>query len=565
MLQALHVHNFALIEDARVEFTEGFNILTGETGAGKSILIDAFGIVLGARASSSFIRTGEDSLWVQAVFSPDADGSVKEKLTEILKEQGIEEDEALFLRRSVNKNGRSQSSINGVQVPLAVLRRVSACLVDVHGQHENQELLRSRTPMKLTDNYGGQSLRGKKAAYMEIYRRYRQAEKELLDLETKGSDRERLMDRLDWEINEIKAANIVVGEEERLKEEAGVLRNGHKISAAINKAYNFLDKDGGALEMLAEAREEAATALRYDDAVQPLYDLLDSTWISGEEARSQLRDYVDNKDFDEERMQEVQERMDLLYRLSKKYGGDEEHILEYLEKAEKQYALLEDVDLAIEEAKKKLRKLKAEIETAAAELTEERKKSAALLSEKITGHVQDLAMPHAAFSIEVEEEADYTPSGRDRLEFCFAGNKGEGMHPLGQVASGGELSRIALALKTVLADSSHVPSMVFDEIDTGVGGVTAQKMAEKMALIAVNAQVLCITHLPQIAAFAERHIYIAKGTEEGRTFTKLSVLDRQGRIEEIVRMTAGDRATLAARENAEELLKAAAAYKMSLR
>ncbi|MBQ9635301.1 MAG: DNA repair protein RecN [Acidaminococcaceae bacterium] len=556
MLQSLHVHNFALIEDAKVEFYDGFTIFTGETGAGKSILIDAFSIVLGGRASSGFVRSGSDAFWVQAVFD-----TADERITALLREQGIEAEDFLFLKRKVTAAGKSQSSVNGVQVPLAVLKQFAALLVDIHGQHENQALLQAKAPQLFTDAFGGKNAEKLLAEYREAFQNYEAAKQYLVQLEEKGSQRERLMDRLSWEIQEIGEADIRAGEEAALKDEAKLLQNSGKIMNALQQAYAGLEQEDGALARLAEIKEQIAVALRYDARLQAVSDGIESAWIAADDACSQLQDYVDNQNYDQSRMTEVQERLDLLYRLQRKYGTGEETVLQYLEQAKEQYALLQDLDNRIVKAGKELAGMTDVLEKKAKELTELRRKNAELLCGEVKQHIHDLAMPDGDFQIGFAEKEEYTADGKDRMEFLFSANAGEPLQPLSQVASGGELSRLALALKTVLIGISGVSTMVFDEVDTGVGGVTAQKMAEKIALISRQGQVLCITHLAQIAAFADRHIRIQKETEGGRTVTRLSVLAHDGRIRELVRMTAGEHVTKAAQENAEALLQAAAEFK----
>ena len=559
MLQSLHVHNFALIEDAAVEFTGGFNIFTGETGAGKSILIDAFGIVLGGRASASFVRSGADAFWVQAVFNV-----TDPRVEALLAEQDIEAEDFLFLKRRVTAAGKSQSSVNGIPVPLTVLKQFGQLLVDIHGQHENQLLLQPRAPRELTDAFGGEAAKSVRKAYQVQYQNYEEAKAALQKLEEQGSQRERLMDRLSWEIQEIGDANIKVGEEEALREEAKLLQNSGKIMTALQNASNRLEQEQGALSQLAEIREQIANAARYDERLQPVYEGIDSAWIAADDARSQLQDYVDSRDFDPARMTEVQDRLDLLYRLQRKYGNGEEAVLAYLEQAQEQYALLQDLDSRIANAQKEVKAITGKLAENAKQLTRLRKQNADKLCRSVETHIKDLAMPDGKLQIRFTEQPDFTPEGKDKMELLFSANAGEPLQPLSQVASGGELSRLALAVKTALMDSHSAGTMVFDEIDTGVGGVTAQKMAEKLALISGKGQVLCITHLAQIAAFADRHIRIQKETRDNRTSTHLTILDKKGRVQELVRMTAGEHVTKAAEENAAALLKAANEFKETL-
>lgn len=561
MLQALHVHNFALLEDAKADFTQGFNVFTGETGAGKSILIDAFGVVLGGRASADYVRSGTDGLWVQAVF----DISGQKAIKELLKEQGLEAEDDLFLKRQISSAGKSKAFVNGVQVPLTFLRQLGARLVDIHGQHENQALLKAETPRVLTDAFGGAELSKAKAVYTEIYTEYVAVKKKLEKLLSDNEHQDLLLDRYSWEIKEITDAKLVVGEEESLEDEAKLLRNSEKIITSVNKAHSFLDSEKGILSRLALAKDELRYAACYDERLREFAEALDSSWITLDDCRSELSDYLSSSDFNEEHAAAVQERLDTIYRLQKKYGGTTEDVLEYLAATQVKQEELQNIADTIAATEKKLQDITKKLTQAAAVLTKERQRSAKVLGEQITKHIRDLAMPNGSFVIELTELDKFTAEGRDGLGFMFSANMGEPLNDLEKVASGGEISRIALAIKTVLMNQGDVPTMVFDEIDTGVGGVTAQRMAEKIAAISTVGQVLCITHLPQIAAFADNHIHIEKVSADGRTATVLTTLVQQARVEEIVRMTAGDNRSFAAYENAKQLLSSAEAVKESLK
>ena len=558
MLQSLHVHNFALLEDAQAEFSSGFNVFTGETGAGKSILIDAFSVALGARASADYIRSGADSFWVQAVFEV----TEASPAAPLLAEQGIEpEDGQLMLRRQVNSSGKGRAFVNGVQVSVAFLKRLGGALVDIHGQHENQALLREDTPRLLTDAYGGAVLAAALEAYKAEHAEFVRLKKLLQRLQASDAEQERLLDRCQWEMREIEDAKLKAGEEEALSQEARLLQHSEKIIGSVSSAYNYLDEEKGVLARLAQAKTELAAAARYDERLQALCDGAESAWLTLEDCRQELGDYLSRSEFNSQRATAVQERLDLIYRLQKKYGGSTQEVLAYLERVKEKYEELQNLAAAIADAEKKLAAIKKRLLTAAGALTAARREAAQRLGKAVTEHIRDLAMPDGQFVISVQPAAKITAEGLDELSFQFSANLGEPLNALEKVASGGELSRIALALKTVLIAQGGVGTMVFDEIDTGVGGVTAQRMAEKIAVIAGRGQVLCITHLPQIAAFADRHIYIAKESTGGRTATTLTVLDKAGRVEELIRMTAGASASAAARENACELLQGAAEFK----
>lgn len=561
MLQSLHVHNFALLEDAHAEFTPGFNVFTGETGAGKSILIDAFGMVLGGRASVDYVRSGTEGLWVQAVF----DIANQEDIKNILREQGIEAEDDLFLKRQISAAGKSRALVNGVQVPLAVLKQIGTALVDIHGQHENQALLKPEAARLVTDAFGGASLLAALAAYKKEYALYVEAQTKLAQLQQDNAKQDLLMDSYAWEINEITKASLVVGEEEGLEAEARLLQNGERIIKSVNAAYEQLDEEDAVLSRLARVRDDLVYAARYDERLATFAEAVDSAWINLDDCRSELADYLSRSDFNEERATEVQQRLDTIYRLQKKYGGSTEAVLAYLEATQEKLEQLQDIAAALEKAQRELAQATKRLSVAAATLTQERERSAAALSQSITTHIHDLAMPNGSFKIALAPLERFTSTGRDAVRFLFSGNLGEPLNDLEKVASGGELSRIALAMKTVLMHTAQVGTMVFDEIDTGVGGVTAQKMAEKIAAIATVGQVLCITHLPQIAAFADNHIYIEKRSSEGRTATVLAVLDYNQRLQELVHMTAGASTSRAALESATELLLAADDVKKSLR
>lgn len=561
MLQSLHVHNFALLEDAHADFTAGFNVFTGETGAGKSILIDAFGMVLGGRSSVDYVRSGTDGLWVQAVF----DISSQPEIKALLNEHGIDEDDDLFLKRQISAAGKSRAFINGVQVPLAVLKNVGARLVDIHGQHENQDLLHPDAALKLTDAFGGDKLAAAYAEYKKLYDVYVALEKHLRQLEEENEQQDLLLDRYAWEIKEISEANLKLGEEEGLEEEARLLQNSERIMQAVNTAYNHLEAEDAVLARLAHVRDQLQYAARYDSRLASLAECADSAWITLDDCRGELSEYMASSDFNGERAAEVQQRLDIIYRLQKKYGGTTQAVLDYLAATQTKYAELENIALTLEQAQKAVAEAVVKLGRAAAVLTEQREQAAKLLAERITLHIRDLAMPDGVLQIACEPLEKFTAQGRDALHFMFSANMGEPLAALEKVASGGELSRIALAVKTVLMNRGDVGTMVFDEIDTGVGGVTAQKMAEKIAAISGVGQVLCITHLPQIAAFADNHIHIEKQSADGRTATVLTVLDYNGRLQELVRMTAGAAASRAAFESATELLAGAREVKRSLR
>ncbi|NLH45801.1 MAG: DNA repair protein RecN [Acholeplasmataceae bacterium] len=566
MLKSLHIHNFALIADTRIELEPGFNVFSGETGAGKSILIDALGIALGSRASTEYIRDGEDHYWVQAVF----DISGLQSILPILLEYGIEVDEDfLFLRRKVLKSGKSVTMVNGVQVPLSLLQKLSEQLIDIHGQHENQRLLKAGEPLNLIDLYGSEDIDDLLSDYKVKYNDYISISQELERLNSQNVDREKISERLEWEINEIESAKLFSGEEEALQETAKKLTNSTKIMSAAAAAYDLLNgnENGiqGVLDSLSEARDKISSALAYDKELEVFYSAFDNAWLTLEDARQSLSNYIEKDDFDPAYLTEVQERLDLWYRLKKKYGNSFEKIQGYLSDAKEHLSELSLITDRIDNKKSQLKVLSETLKKIANELTSARTLIAAKFEKLVTQHIRDLAMPQGKFQVVLTKKAELGSSGSDDAQFYFTANLGQEARLLSKVASGGELSRIALAIKTVLLEKSGVPTMVFDEIDTGVGGVTAQKMAEKIAIIASVRQVLCITHLAQIATFADNHLYIEKIVENNKTSTSVKTLDAKERVTEIMRMAGGNNISEASRINAEQLLLMAEKIKNDLK
>jgi len=564
MLSSLHVHNFALIEDAVIEFTPGFNVFTGETGAGKSILIDAFSIVLGNRASTDYIRSGADSYWVQAVF----DLSGQPQILSFLEGLGIEnQEDSLFLRRRVLASGKSQAAVNGCLVPVNILSKIAERLVDIHGQHENQQLLHQGAPLEMVDVYGGTGLQSALVEYQGIYKEHETAAQEFARLLEKNTNQQEIIERLQAEITEIENAHIIPREDEILREQVQKLSNSGKILEAVNLAHNLLDgaeHKAGVLDLLTEAGAAVDKVREFDPSLQGVYEGLDNAWLTLEDVRQTLGEYIASGDFEPTQLTTIQERLDLLFRLKKKYGGTLDSVKEYLDKAQEEYANIAFLDRNLELAQKKMLELEKQMLAKAEALTAYRKKAAEKFAQLVTTHIKDLAMEQGIFQTSFTLKEMCGLQGRDSVEFLFSANLGMEAKPLQKIASGGELSRLALAIKTVLLEKSGVSTMVFDEIDTGVGGVTAQKMAEKIAIIAKRRQVLCITHLAQIACFADNHLHITKANKNQSTVTIVNTLDHEQQVEEIMRMTGGTSTTASARKNALELLAMAAQIKQDL-
>lgn len=564
MLKTLTVWNFALLEHVEIEFGNGLNILTGETGAGKSILIDALGAVLGARLSSEAIRTGCDWLRVEAIF----DIANESELHELLSEEAIDdENDDLIITRQITTKGRSAILVNGCHVTLAILKKIGEYLVDIHGQHENLALLKTENQFALLD--------GSDEAIQEIKNNYAIDYSETQEirklLESKKNAAQNSMERIDmlkWQEQEIENAKLQKGEDIELEEKIRKLSNSEKISENIGKAYDLFegtDETDGILSMTAQAKNHIEAMSRYDKSLDESIPMIENAICELKEAFYNIRDYQETLDFDEGMLDNLQGRMETIDRLKKKYGNTLDEILSYHDKIKEEIASFENYDNDIEQIEEKLDKKQKETEKEAEKLSAARHDAAKRLENEIGKQIVALGMPDAriAFSL---EDVPLTSNGKDSLTILFTANVGEEARPLSKVASGGELSRIALAIKTVAAsDGSMAGSMVFDEIDTGIGGRTAQMVAERIVSVSQYKQVLCITHLPQIASMADCHFYLSKVSDGGKTSTNVSRLSGEERAREIARMASGADATEAALLNANEMIDNAEAKKKELR
>lgn len=556
MLKSLTVWNFALLEHVQVEFEPGLNILTGETGAGKSILIDSLGAVLGARMSADMVRSGCDWLRVEAVFSLE-DESLG--LHELLTQQAIDDaDKELIITRQLTRAGRSTALVNGCHVTLAVLRQIGAYLVDIHGQNENLALLKEENQFHLLDGYDP-DLSEALAAYECVYREWREKKKAYAEKQQASREYAQRLDMLHWQDKEISEANLKPGEDEQLEADIRKLSHAEKIVGSVEESYQLLEGGGGnglgVLPALSQVKKDLEEIGRFDDALANAQKMVEEAYISLQEASYELRDYGESVEFSPERLNQLQSRIDVIYRLCKKYGATLEDVLAHQAKVEQELTEIENYDEDIAALEKEIAALEEKLRQKAAELTRLRTAAAKDLSAAIEEQLFALGMPKARFHIRVEQAEDYGANGRDDVAMFFSANPGEAEKPLQKVASGGELSRIALAIKTVASSrDSSVPSMVFDEIDTGIGGRTAQMVAERIALVAQYKQVLCITHLPQIACMADAHLYISKRTVEGTTATQIRPLSERERISEIARMASGADMTTASLDNAREMV-----------
>ena len=560
MLKTLHIENVAVIEKVTVELGEGLNVLTGETGAGKSIVIDALGAVLGGRTSRELVRSGEPSALVTAVFSA-------ENVTDWCEDAGIEpEDGELFLMRKITADGKNTCRVNGVPVSVSQLRALGLRLLDIHGQNDGQKLLDERYHRQYLDSYGRPE--AEYLAYRAEYDKYCAIKKEIDSLRIDERDKEFRIDTLKYQINEIKKANIKVGERDEKTKRRQILANAEKLSGLADTAFFAIygaDRSDGVLSMLQDAERAVSSAGRYSEDFAALEKELSDLRYTAEDIAERIRDLRDDLDYSAEELDDIESRLSLLRKLSVKYGSTEEEILAYLENAETELDNIEYADDKIAKLEKDLKKQTEITRTAAEKLSYARKRAAETLEKRIANELSGLSMPKVLFRVVLDATEDFTPTGCDEVRFEMSANAGEKPGRISRIASGGELSRIMLAMKNVLAENDDIGTMVFDEIDTGVSGIAAQRVGEKLATLAGKKQVICVTHLPQIAAMADEHYEIKKNERDGRTFTGITRLDSRTRLNEIARLTGGDNVTETTLRSASEQVAAADAFKTAVR
>ncbi|MDF2628147.1 MAG: recN [Symbiobacteriaceae bacterium] len=590
MLLEIAIEQFALVEYVRLQFAGGLNVLTGETGAGKSIILDAVQAVLGGRTSADVVRSGEDRAVVEAVF----DLAATPDKAHGLREMGIpvEDDNLLVVRREIARAGRGSIRANGRTITVGMLREATEGLVDLHGQHEHQSLLSVEKHLELLDQYGGSLLQmegksldlldrygggplmGIREPLSEVVRDLAKVHGELQALLGDDRDRARKEDLLRFQVEELTAARLKVGEEEELEQERQVLAHAGKLKLTAATAHGHLYEGGGrqlsAVDMLGRVKSDLEDVLRHDPSLGEAVELVGSALIQVQEASHLLADYRDRIDDNPDRLAKVESRLDQIGSLKRKYGDSVEEMLTYLAQIQQELDRLTHSQELIDGLKVEEARLGARAEELAAQLTRARREAAGQLSAKVVRELADLGMANARFEVVVEHPAGasfhhVTHRGWDRVEFLFSPNLGEPLKPLARIISGGEMSRIMLALKVILAKVDGVPTLVFDEIDTGISGRAAQAVGEKLARIARDRQVLCVTHLPQVAALADNHFLIAKTAEAGRTVTNVASLDDEGRTDEIARMIGGAEVSPFTIEAARDMLRQADRQKQGLR
>lgn len=557
MLSLLHIENIAIIESADISFDGGFNVLTGETGAGKSIVIDAISAVLGERTSRELIRTGAKSAVVNAVFT----GSLP---TGWLEDNGFPVDEELMLQREIQGDGRNVCRVNGRPLTVAQLRQLGRQLLNIHGQHDGQQLLDPDCHLGYLDSFG------KTAPLLEAYRSSYHAmsdlRKRISELEMDEAERSRRVDTLEYQIRELERAELRPGEDEELDARKILLRSSGKLMEAIQEAQFALsggEDNQGACDLISEAEGAIRSVTRLSPQLGELGEKLTALRYAADDAAEVLRDFADEFDFSPEELDQLEGRLDVIYRLKKKYGPTVAEMIDYLERSKAELEQIQDADDTIQRLEKELDKARKETAKQGAALTKARKQAADDLQNRVQEELRQLDMPKVQFVTDFAPSAGQDgmdDTGMDQVQFLMSANLGEALKPIQKVASGGELARIMLALKNVLAEDDGIGSLVFDEVDTGVSGRAAQKVAEKMADVARRKQVLCVTHLPQIAAMADTHFSVEKGEKKGRTFTNVARLDKEGRVEELARLIGGAAVTDVLRQSASELLEQAEAY-----
>lgn len=548
MLIDLKIENIAVIERAEIDFDSGLNVMTGETGAGKSIVIDAINAVLGERTSRELIRSGAESAKVYATFA-----DINEETERILDEMGIEKmpDKTLVLNRSISASGKNICRINGCPSTVSALKEIGAGLINIHGQHDSQALLSPDKHCGFIDLLAeNSSLRGE---YKTVFTNLVSVKKELDSLYDSRDEKAARLDYLNFQINEIEQANVRNGERDELSKEKELLQHSGKVIKSLEKAYASLSDDNGILAGLEECAHELGTASKYyadaENSAKGIrgisYELADYL--------AEIRNLIDGFDYSPERLSEINERLDFIYRLSMKYGATEADIIATLEKAVAERNAIEVSDERIAELEEKLYALSDEIKILSSKLTESRMKAARAFEKSVKEELEFLDMPKVTFVVDRKQTA-LTSKGADAIEFLISANPGQEPRPIAKIASGGELSRIMLAIKNVLSDKDDVATLIFDEIDTGVSGSAAEKIALKLHQVSKGRQVICVTHLARIAAQADRQMKITKSVDEDKTYTKIDTLDFEGRAAEIARITAGENVTALQLETAKEML-----------
>ena len=549
MLQNLHVKNLALIDETEVEFSNGLNILTGETGAGKSIIIGSINLALGERVPKEVLKDNGEAAFVELIFSVE-DENTKRQL------QSLEidlEDDMVILSRKIT-NGKAVARINGEAVSASKLKEVASLLIDIHGQHEHQSLLSKKKHLDILDAYSKNSLGDKKDRLWNCYQEYRKLKEEWEHSNTDSEERNRELSFLEFEVKEIHDAKLMVGEDDELEEQFKKFSNGRKIMEAVSHAYSATEGEGEcASELIGRALREISSVSMYDKDIEDLENQLAEIENLLHDFNHELSSYISSAEFDEETFYQIEKRLDLINHLKSKYGHTIEEVLTTCEEKETRISVLNDYDSYLNKLQSALKDKEQELKVLSEEVSKIRIDKSVELCELIVKALQDLNFLDVTFTMRFETLEHYTANGMDDPEFMISTNPGEAVKPLGKIASGGELSRIMLAIKTVMADADAIETLIFDEIDSGISGRTAQMVAEKMNVLGRNHQIICITHLPQIAAMADAHFLIEKSVDNGATHSNIYKLDEATSVHELARMLGGVEITETVYQNAKEM------------
>jgi DNA repair protein RecN (Recombination protein N) len=572
LLAELSIKNFAIIETLSISFDKGLTVLTGETGAGKSIIIDAIHLLVGGRGSAEFVRYGETKAEIEGLFLLDDE---THPCYEKCAEFGIDISEGMVvLRREISVNGKSVCRVNGKLVTIAVLREIGATLVDIHGQHEHQELMNPDKHLPLLDQYGGDEIASALEEYQAVYKKYEQLKKQLQKLSENEQQMAHRLDLLKFQLDEIQKAQLKPNEDEELMEEKVKIMNFQKIYQALKNSYEALFGEQRGLDWIGLAMSHLDDVTHIDTAFKEAYETISNSYYLIEETAYKLRDQLEQLEYDPERLDFIEGRLNEINHLKRKYGRTVSDILEYAERIAEEIETIEHRDSHIHKLQKELESVTADLLIEAKNVTKVRMKYAKVLIDSIHQELKDLYMEKTQFDIVFTKRegsfdnplldgvpVNFHRDGIDIVEFYISTNVGEPLKPLAKVASGGELSRIMLAMKSIFSKHQGVTSIIFDEVDTGVSGRVAQAIAEKIYRVSVNSQVLCISHLPQVAAMADTHLFISKETVENRTKTSVKALTEEEKIKEIGRMISGVEITDLTKEHAKELLELATKIK----
>ena len=549
MLSQLFIKNVAVIESASIDFENGFNVFTGETGAGKSILIDSINAVLGGRTSRDLVRTGTEKAVVSAVFT-----DISKETESLLEELGYDIEDELMISREISAEGKSVCKVNMRPATAGVLKQLSSVLIDVHGQHDSAVLQNPELHIGYIDSFGNSEK--ELLEYQESYKKLRAVEREIKKIINDDSDKTARIDMLKFQIGEIEAAAIEEGEEDELLALSKRIKSAENIMELISETVSALDGDGeneGALEGLSCAIENCARLVEYFPQYEGLSEKFKEMYYEFEEFANDVKDNADELDFDPALQNRTERRLDQIFRLKRKYGGSVEEMFKYYNKAVSELENIEFSEERLEKLQKEQKQLFSETSELAEVLSEKRHRAAEAFEKAVSEELSYLNMPNVRFSVHFDE-TEFTDSGKDNLEFYIATNAGEPLKPLTKIASGGELSRIMLSIKNVLADKDNVDTLIFDEVDTGISGSAAQKVGQKLKQVSGGRQIICVTHLAQVAAYADNHMLISKSTEDGKTFTSVESLGKEGRVNELARIMGGAM-TEALKKSAEELLE----------